>query len=426
MLLVWLVCAALPAGAEERWVRVSTDPEDATVLFHHPSLPEGRVEGREVRLGSTVGQVDVVVERPGYLPIRKTLRLVRNRDEVAPGVWAFHEELVPDGIYRYLLHQLSSRPLSAAAAAGALLLCLAGSAGLFRRRLAGARRERAQLVERLEEINPDLTGQRVGGYRVIDLVGEGTFSQVYRAQEEESGRIVALKILKRTCLDPEMIGRMEREAQIGSRLEHPALARLLGSGVHRDLPFLITEYVAGGTLESRLEGEPLSLSESLEWFRQISNGLAQAHRVGIVHRDLKPTNILLSPGGPKVIDFGVAIAPDRKKLTATGNTLGTPLFMAPEQLRGESDRRSDIYALGVLLFRMVTGEYPFRGDDVEQIVTAHLCQPVPSIRDHDPRLPEPLDRVIARMLAKRSSQRYQGLEDVLHDLEPLFRGVAVQ
>ena len=268
-----------------------------------------------------------------------------------------------------------------------------------------------------------------GRYQMEMRVGEGGMAYVYRAKDRETGRMVAVKVLmSRLAGDAEAIARLRREAELAMRLDHPNVCGILAIGQATGLPYLVMPFLEGETLsrrETRHGPMPSALAVSL--LRQLCRGLQHAHDKGVLHRDLKPENVMLVPGehpGQEravVMDFGLAkerIAGEEiMKLTATGIVLGTPEFMSPEQIRGKPlDPRSDVFALGVLAFELLTGKLPFEGNTAQETMLAHLTgQPI-RLRQANPKLPVELERVIAKSIAHRAEERYQSMGDFEEEL----------
>ena len=272
-----------------------------------------------------------------------------------------------------------------------------------------------------------------GRYQMEMRVGEGGMAYVYRAKDRESGRTVAIKVLmSRLTGDQEAVARLRREAQVAMRLEHPNVCGILAWGQASGMPYLVMPFLEGETLSRReTRHGPMPPALGVTLLRQLCLGLQHAHDAGVLHRDLKPENVMLVPGehpGQEravVMDFGLAkesvAGPEVMKLTATGIVLGTPEFMSPEQIRGKPlDSRSDIFALGVLGFELLTGRLPFEGNTAQETMLAHLTgQPI-RLRQANPKLPERLERVMAQALAHKAEERYQTMaefEEALRDSE---------
>lgn len=268
-------------------------------------------------------------------------------------------------------------------------------------------------------------GQTVGHYEVLDVLGQGGMSESYRARDRDSGETVVLKIPYASMIgDPATFSRYQRETEIGRRLIHPHIQRLLDTG-HLDdsvAPFLVMEYVDGESLRSFLdEHAPLPVSEAVELARQLADALQACHAQGVVHRDLKPENVLVTPGHDlKLLDFGIALLKGARRLTWSRltSTVGTPDYMAPEQVKGErGDARTDVYALGVMLFEMLTGRVPYEGDNALAIMNQHVSSETPRLSTINPGLPPALDAIVAKATRRDTAQRYQTMADLLHDLE---------
>ncbi len=270
----------------------------------------------------------------------------------------------------------------------------------------------------------------LGQFEILDICGRGAMGMVYRAQQRTMDRIVAVKILRRELLqEPDVVKRFVREARAAAKLQHPNIVTVHMVGETDDkLPFLVMEYVDGVSLEAICEsGEPLGLQRAVRIARQISSALEEAHSGGIIHRDLKPANILLYERGKqtdrvKVLDFGIAkiVQPDGAGdsiLTRDGMIFGTPHYIAPEQATGsEVDARADLYSLGVIMFRMVTGRLPFEGPAGMQVVLRHLREAPPAPRSLNPSLPPAFEALILQCLAKDRAQRPAGADAILTEL----------
>ncbi len=255
-------------------------------------------------------------------------------------------------------------------------------------------------------------GFALGRYRLIEPIGAGGMGEVWKAHDDNLDRDVAIKMLLRGTLGhATRRERFRREALVLSRLSHPGVATIFDFDVQQGYDFLVMEYVAGGTLESRVASGPLPIDGILTMGAAIADALDNAHRHGILHRDLKPGNIVLTPDGqPKILDFGLAVllsgGKDAGRMTQPGMIVGSLPYMAPEQLFGEADdARTDLYALGAMLFEMATGERPFVKDRPESLMFAIINTAAPSARSLRPDLPEALDRLIGECLRKDASQR---------------------
>jgi serine/threonine-protein kinase len=269
-------------------------------------------------------------------------------------------------------------------------------------------------------------------YRVGKRLGEGGMSYVYRAEEMETGRQVAVKILlPRLSRDPASVERLRREATIAMRLEHPNVCPILRLGETADrLIYLVMPFLEGEPLsEHETRRGPFSAAEGVPLLVQICRGLQHAHELQIIHRDLKPENVMLVPQAEDgqeyravVMDFGLAkerrAGAEVAKLTATGIVLGTPEFMSPEQIRGKPlDGRSDVYALGVLAFELFTGQLPFPGKSAQETMIARLRGAPAKLRDVKPELPAKLEAVLLKALAIDPAERYGSMEEMAHALD---------
>jgi len=276
-------------------------------------------------------------------------------------------------------------------------------------------------------------------YKVVSVVGRGGFGCVYKVFQLLLKKEFALKTLNPTNMSAVTISRFSKEAQAAGRLDHPNLVRAVDFGMIEGVqPYLVMDFVEGPTLSQYLRQRGrIDLKEALQMFIPISMAMGYAHKEGVVHRDLKPSNIILSPLDanssqfiPKIVDFGIAkiqFGDESQALTLTGagDVFGTPLYMSPEQCAGIGvDSRSDIYALGCMLFEALTGAPPFRGSNALETMMQHGLSPLPSLKEASLGLvfPSALEKVLAKMLAKEPRDRYQSCLHVAEDLISLERG----
>jgi len=271
-----------------------------------------------------------------------------------------------------------------------------------------------------------MIGKTVSHYRIIEKLGEGGMGVVYRAGDSKLGRDVALKFLPpEWTRDEDARTRFLHEAQAAAALSHPNICTIYEIDEADGHAFIAMELVEGESLKDRIARGPMKINEALDTAHGVAQGLAAAHARGIVHRDAKPGNVMLTPEGrPKIMDFGLAKAPGRTKLTRTGTTTGTVAYMSPEQSRGEDvDHRTDIWSFGAMLYEMLTGRLPFRGDRDQAVIHSILNdEPVP-ITGLRTGVPLELERIVAKAMAKRLDERYQHVDDLIADLRSLRRGL---
>jgi serine/threonine protein kinase len=269
----------------------------------------------------------------------------------------------------------------------------------------------------------DLTGTRLSSYEIVERLGGGGMAVVYRAVQQPLGREVALKALSPELFQDEgFVKRFETEAKTLAKLDHPNILPIYDFEVTEGVAFLTMPLIRGGTLRDILNRGPLDTLTAWRYLREIGDGLQHAHDAGIVHRDLKPTNVLIhSDGRAMLADFGLARgAGQPTHLTTIGLAIGTPGYMAPEQVMGhEVDRRCDIYAMGVLTFEMLTGRLPFIGSNRMEVAYATVNAPVPSAAKLNNALPDELDQLLAKVLAKDPAQRPQTVRDLLAQMAKL-------
>jgi eukaryotic-like serine/threonine-protein kinase len=275
--------------------------------------------------------------------------------------------------------------------------------------------------------DPDLSGAVLDErYQVIEPIARGAMGAVYRGERLKLGRAVAIKILH-DALPDELAARQrfEREAKLMARLEHPHCVSVIDFGLHQDKPFLVMELVRGTSLlELLAKHGPLETQRVADLMRQVLSGLAHAHELGIIHRDIKPANIMLAEKTGlgeqvRILDFGLARpAIESTKLT-TGMVVGTPNYMAPEQIKGGAlDARTDLYACGVMMFELLTGTKPFRADDPIAVVRKHLHDPVPKMSDVRPGVDfDQLEPIVMRALAKSPADRFESAEEMAGAIE---------
>jgi serine/threonine-protein kinase len=257
----------------------------------------------------------------------------------------------------------------------------------------------------------EMSGRQIGQYELMDRLGRGGMAEVFRARQITVNRQVAIKVvIPEIAQTPEFINRFKREAEIVANLSHPHILKLFDYGTQDGLLYLVMELQPGGNLADLIRKAPLPLDKAITLIGQIAGALDSAHAQGIIHRDLKPQNVLLDKqGNAYLADFGIAkmMQADMTNFTNTGATMGTPAYMAPEQWEGSTiDARTDIYALGIMAYEMLSGEVPFKAETPASMMYAHLQATPPPLRREGSNLPALVDEVLRGALAKRPEDRY--------------------
>ncbi|HEX8229087.1 MAG TPA: protein kinase [Chloroflexia bacterium] len=272
-----------------------------------------------------------------------------------------------------------------------------------------------------------LVGRRLGKYHLESLLGRGGMATVYRAHDTVLNRAVAIKVLDPAlAIDPKAVERFKREAVTAANLEHPNIVRVYDVQQDGSLHYISMRYVQGTTLRDILQDNgPLPLETAVNVIAPVAQALHYAHKNGVIHRDVKPGNILVEPDGLVVLsDFGIARAAGAGQagLTATGLVMGTADYLAPEQISGRpAEQRSDIYSLGVVLYEMLTGVTPFAGENTASVLYRQVHDAPPPLRSMNPHLPQELQPIIDRALAKNPTLRYSDALDLARDLEEVAR-----
>jgi serine/threonine-protein kinase len=276
-------------------------------------------------------------------------------------------------------------------------------------------------------------GQVLGDrYEVLGTLGKGGMGVVYRARDRQLDEVVALKLLRAEALasEPSLLERFKQEIKLARRITHRNVLRTHDFGEANGVPFISMEYLEGVTLKELVRNRgALPLGVALSFAKQMCHGLDAAHTQGVVHRDIKPHNMLILPesGELKIMDFGIArpsqVGGQDAGLTTAGTVMGTPDYMSPEQAQGRpADFRADIYSTGVVLFEALTGQLPFRGETVTQIIIGHIQQPPPRPRSINPRLPQGLEVAVLRCLQKDPDRRWQSVSELARALSAVSTG----
>ena len=270
-------------------------------------------------------------------------------------------------------------------------------------------------------------GSSLGPYQIQFRLGGGGMGEVWRALDTRSGREVAIKVISQQAVgDPDLLSRFVSEAKAASGLHHPNILAVHEVGESPAGPYIVMEYVDGGTVRSLLNDGRLPVAQAVDIAMQAADGVASAHHAGIVHRDLKPDNLMITSGGVvKILDFGLArsLRPEDAAdggRTAAGMIVGTAAYVSPEQLRGEkATERSDVFALGVVLFEMTTGENPFQRSNPIEMFSAILRDDPPPLTERAPDAPEDLSRTVRRALAKKPQDRHPTAKELAADLRSI-------
>ncbi|HEU4746494.1 MAG TPA: protein kinase [Anaerolineales bacterium] len=273
--------------------------------------------------------------------------------------------------------------------------------------------------------------EKIGIYEIKSELGRGGMATVYRGYDARFEREVAVKVLPQELLhaDPQFRLRFEREAKIIAQLEHSAIVPVYDVGESDGQPYFVMRYMNGGSLSERIKAGVFTIDEAIQILGAIAPALDEAHSKGIVHRDIKPSNILFDKrGNPYISDFGIAKLSQAQAGNVTGSAIiGTPAYMAPEQAQGiEVDGRADIYALGIILFEMLTGKQPYEADTPMAVAIKHITDPVPQIRQTNPKLPEGMETIIQKAMAKNKTDRFTTAVEMTNALREVARNVTTK
>ncbi len=269
-------------------------------------------------------------------------------------------------------------------------------------------------------------GQR---YKILEKIGSGGMANVYKGEDSVLNRVVAIKILhEQFSSDQSFIARFKQEAQSAANLTHPNVVSIFDWGKEDNSHYIVMEYLKGQNLKDYIsDAGHLTWQETIDIGSKVSNALGFAHKNDVIHRDIKPHNIVLTrDGSVKVTDFGIARA-GASTMTQTGAILGTAHYISPEQAKGQTaDARSDLYSLGIVMYEMLAGQPPYGGDNPVGIAMKHVQEPVPSITDVNPNVPDSLVSIINKALAKEPEERYQAASDLKQDLDAAMKGLPVR
>lgn len=269
-------------------------------------------------------------------------------------------------------------------------------------------------------------GQKINDrYEIVKTIGEGGMANVYLAQDTILDRKVAVKVLRGDLSsDDKFIRRFQREALSVSNLSHPNIVEVYDVGEEDGQHYIVMEYIEGKTLKQLLKKrESLTLTEVIDIMTQLTDGISHAHESYIIHRDIKPQNIMIEDDGKvKITDFGIAMALNATQLTQTNSVMGSVHYLPPEQASGKGATiKSDIYSMGILMYELITGNVPFKGDNAVEIALKHMKDKIPSIRKQDPSIPQSVENILLKATAKNPRNRYESAkemhEDLLHCME---------
>ena len=277
---------------------------------------------------------------------------------------------------------------------------------------------------------PFAEGENIGPYRIVEKLGQGGMATVYKAYHASLDRYVALKVLHPAFHeDATFTGRFQREARVVAKLEHPSIVPVYDYAEHEKRPFLVMKYIEGETLKARLLRGKLNAAEITQVVDAVGSALAYAHKQGILHRDIKPSNVLITQDGQMYLaDFGLArIAQAGESTLSSDSIMGTPQYISPEQARGDKDldAGTDIYSFGVMIYEMVVGQVPFSADTPFSIIHDHIYTPLPMPRSINPKVPESVERVLLKALAKERADRYLDVPSMVQAFKAAWESASV-
>ena len=274
-----------------------------------------------------------------------------------------------------------------------------------------------------------MIGKTLGKYQIVEPLGEGGMATVYKAYDPSLERYVAIKIIRTmNQMETNFFVRFQREARALAKLDHPYILKVLDFGEENGMPYLVMPYVANGTLKQYTRSR-LPYDRAIGIVLPIADALSYAHKRKIIHRDIKPANILFGESGEPILsDFGIAKILDSEEqvnLTGTGLGIGTPAYMAPEQWNGVADERTDVYALGIVLYELITGCTPFQAETPAAILLKQVQDPLPRPKNYVPDLPDHIEALIFKALAKDPALRFQSMQDFIRGMNDVLQGKTV-
>lgn len=396
LLFLWLA-----SSAQAEWVKLRCYPKDCKVSLLRKGVSPSEIGSAREALELRPGQ-EILLQREGWESLRVVLPSELSDQYPTPPTSLILEAAESGGTARFLYHlKEKSVPLFLLLGVGAVLL--------WRRRSRPTLDREARLKELEDEIleRGPHSMARLGEYRLLEPFNEGGMAVLYRAVPEQSLNLdetLAVKVLKRSfCDDAAYIKRWTREAKITSALEHPNLVNVRGAGEQDGIHYIAMELLEGQSLSSLVRPGGIPWPKAVALMLPVLDGLQAVHKSGITHRDLNPENILIQPDGSvQIIDFGIARGEDFTRATKTGVVLGVPSYLAPEQLMGQVDPASDQYAVGILLYELLSGSPPFVDPDPVQVMMQHSGRQVPPLED----VPAELDQIVQKMLAKKPELRF--------------------
>lgn len=430
--LALLISMTRLAAQEPRQLRLAVFPPETQIRAFFPSSPPNGdllPNNQTVLLRDAGLTLKVRLTAEGFEEKVDEIKLIQT-NKVGSSLWEYDSRLRAESPAAFLRSQWHFHPKQSSAALAFIALTFGGIMWYSRRQgqkasmlertlIEQTATEVQELRERLQNSQANIDGLVLDNYTVGEKIGEGAFSKVYRARHNEFGEEVAIKLLNFEEADRDSVARLKREIDIGATLNHPNIVRTHAFGSFGNYPYVVSELVFGSTLREEIEEERINLERAVALFIQLIEAIAYAHGRGVVHRDLKPANILIAGDDQvKVLDFGLAkLLGASQKLTKTGQAMGTPLYMSPEQLRGIMHPQSDYYSLGCIFFEMVAGKPPFLRDHAMEILSAHAFQKPPRLTELISSAPDHLADLVDSLLAKKPEERASDPEVILEILK---------